>query len=207
MNDVTEFDQKLNDLLEELPLNWKVMLAIGVFMVFAGTFGIGLSAYLTLGSMFVFAALIGTAGVLQFIQGVQAKEKKWIGRSQHFGIAILYILTAGIMVWDPVAASAGVTLFLAALFAAMGAMKIWYAVRCKRHDWKWVLPSLSGLISLILSGLILITWPASSLWLLGLLIAIELLANGWFLTLLAMRVKKAGEDDAESFDGQKAESQ
>lgn len=197
MSEVTEFEKKLDDLLEELPVSWKVMFAIGIFMIFSGTLGIGLSAYLTLGSMFVFAALIGTAGIMQFFQGVQAKEKKWIGRSQHFAVAVLYVLTAGIMVWNPVAASAGLTLFLAALFAAMGAVKIWYALRCRRREWKWVLPTLSGLISLVLAGLILWTWPESSIWLLGLLISLELLTNGWFLALLALRIKNQPEHKPE----------
>lgn len=191
-NTVTSSD--VENFLQELPVNWKAILAIGIFMVLAGSLGIGLSVYLTLGSMLLFAALIATAGIMQLLQGIQAKDKRWLGRSQHFIIALLYLLTAGLIIWDPVVASSSMTLLLAALFTAMGLTRIWYAIRCKRRQWKWIWPVISGLASLALAVMVLLAWPESGLWFLGMLVAIELLINGWFLTLLALRVKQEKQE-------------
>ncbi len=191
MNQGSTIDSETLDiLLQELPVNWKMMLGIGIFMILAGTLGFFLSVYLTLGSILIFGVLLATGGIMQLVQGIKAREKRWLGKTQHFAIAILYLLAGGLIVWDPLAASAGMTLVLAAFFAALGVTRIWYALRCRRRQWRWVLPVLSGLINLALAAVIMLTWPESSLWVLGLLIAIELLANGWLLTFIALRVKQ-----------------
>lgn len=192
-------DQKINQDIEaaidsslkELPLNWKWLLALGIFMLLAGTFGLGMSVVITIVSMLFFALLIGTGGLLQIVQGVQAKEEKWAGRIYHFIIGLLYILTAGLIYWDPVAASQGMTIVLAALFAAIGITRIFNAIRCKQNEWRWLLPVLLGIIDIALAALIVIGWPATGLWVIGLFVSIELIMNGWFLTLLALRVKRA----------------
>lgn len=190
VQDIQQTDP-LDTILNELPVNWKWLLALGIFMLIAGTLGIVMSVVLTLASVLFFGILVGTAGVLQLIQGVQSKEKKWIGKAQHFLIALLYIVTAGLIFWDPVAASQGMTLVLAALFTAIGITRIYHAIRCQRQQWKWVLPVLLGLVDLVLAAIIILGWPATGLWIIGLFIAIELIMNGWFITLLALRVKKA----------------
>ena len=177
--------------LKELPINWKWMLILGIFMLLAGIFGIGMSFILSIATMLFFALLIGTSGIFQVVQGVQAKEEEWSGRTYHFVIGLLYILTAGLIYWDPVAASQGMTIVLAALFTAIGITRIINAIRCKSNGWKWVLPILLGLIDIALAVFIILGWPATGLWVIGLFVAIELIMNGWFLTLLALRVKNS----------------
>jgi uncharacterized membrane protein HdeD (DUF308 family) len=176
--------------LRELPLDWKWLLALGLFMLVTGTLGLGMSVVLTLVSMLFFGVLLLIAGILQMLQALQEKEKRWSGRAQQVFIAVLYMVTAGLIFWDPVAASQGMTVVLAALFSAIGLTRIIHAVRCQRRRWKWVLPVLLGLINLALAAMILAAWPVSGLWVIGLFLSIELIMNGWFITLLALRVKK-----------------
>ncbi len=182
--------EKVESFLKELPLDWKWLLALGIVMLILGTLGISMSVVLTIASILFFGAMMGAAGILQLIQGIQSKEKQWVGRGQHFLIAILYLLTAGLVFWDPVAASQGMTLLLAALFTAIGITRLFYAIRCQRKQWKWVLPVFLGLVNLALAAMIILAWPSSGLWVIGLFIAIELIMNGWFITFLALRVKK-----------------
>lgn len=188
-----EMENTVDSVLKELPINWKWLLALGIFMVLAGTVGIGMTAMLTIASVLTFGLLMGTAGLLQIIQGIQAKEKKWAGRIYHFIIGLLYIFVAALAYWDPILASQGMTIVLAALFAALGITRIINAFSCKRKQWRWVLPVLLGVINIALAVLIMIGWPSTGLWVIGLFIALELIMNGWFLTLLAFRVKKSKE--------------
>ena len=190
-NEQKNVDVLLEGVAMELPLNWKWLLALGIIMLLAGTFGISMSVIYTIASVLFLALLVGTAGILQIIQGIQANEKKWGGRIHHFVIGLIYVVAAGLMYWNPVAGAQGLTLVLAAFFAALGVSRIIDAMRCKRHHWKWVLPVLFGLVDLALAFFILIGWPATGLWVIGLFISIELIMNGWFLTLLALRVKGA----------------
>tara|TARA_R110002111_G_C6006607_1_gene374031 strand:+ start:3369 stop:3956 length:588 start_codon:yes stop_codon:yes gene_type:complete len=176
--------------LQELPLNWKWMIGIGLSMLVFGTLGILASSILTLTSVLIFGGFIFAGGILQLIHGFKAKEKEWGGKLQHFVIALLYIIAGLIIFWDPLVTSLVLTVFLASLFAVIGIARIWYATYCKKQDWKWLLPAFSGLLDLVLTAIIITTLPESALWLIGLLIAVEMLMNGWFLLFLGLRVRK-----------------
>ena len=53
----------------------------------------------------------------------------------------------------------------------------------------WVWAAISGLISIILAVLIMSSWPSSSLWVPGMLIAIELVLQGWSLVIIGSAAK------------------
>lgn len=190
----TDNRKDVNHLLEgvatELPINWKWMLALGILMLLAGTLGVGMSVIYTIASVIFLALVMGTLGILQIIQGVQAKEKNWGGRLHHLSIGVIYVIAAGLVYWNPIAGAQGLTLVLAAFFAAVGVSRIIDAIRCKRHHWKWLLPVFFGLVNIALAVLIMIGWPTTSLWVIGLFVSIELIMNGWFLTLLSLRAKE-----------------
>jgi len=155
-------------------------------MIFTGTLGLWMAFYLTLASVIVFGSFMLAGGVLQLIQGFQSGERAWGGRLQHLLIALLYIVTGGLIVYDPLTASTALTLVLAGLFGAMGALRIYSALRYRRHHWGWVAPMSAGLIDIALAILIVVQWPVSGLWVIGVLVAVEMIMNGWLLTLIAL---------------------
>ncbi|HAU2340623.1 TPA: HdeD family acid-resistance protein, partial [Legionella pneumophila] len=53
----------------------------------------------------------------------------------------------------------------------------------------WLL--LAGITAIILGILILMQWPVSGLWIIGLFIAIELIVTGWTYIFIAISVKMA----------------
>jgi len=176
--------------LQELPINWKWMIGVGIFMLIFGTLGLLASSILTLTSVLIFGGFIFAGGIIQVIHGFTAKEKEWGGKLQHFFIALLYIIAGLIVFWDPLATSLLLTILLASLFGVIGVARIWYASYCKKQDWKWLLPAFTGLMDLILAAIVIATLPESAVWLIGLLIAIEMLFNGWLLFFLGLRVRK-----------------
>jgi uncharacterized membrane protein HdeD (DUF308 family) len=73
------------------------------------------------------------------------------------------------------------TLILGFFFIFDGILKIYTSSRLKPIGyWKWVL--VSGITSLILAFLILVSWPTESPWVLGVLVGINFLSTG--LTML-----------------------
>lgn len=44
----------------------------------------------------------------------------------------------------------------------------------------------NAFISIVLGGMVLWTWPASSLWFIGTVIAVEMIFSGWSLLFLAL---------------------
>jgi hypothetical protein len=71
-----------------------------------------------------------------------------------------------LMVTRPLAAAAGLTLMLAALFMVCGVFRIVAALSHRFHGWGWVL--LNGVVSLVLGVLIWQEWPEASFWVIGL---------------------------------------
>ncbi len=185
MNDITE-----NLIYEELPRKWGWLFVLGLLMIFLGTLGIYLSVWVTLATVLVFGGFVLAGGVLQLIQGLKMKEERWAGRLTHFFIALLYILMGGLIIYDPVGASLGITLAIAALLVVIGGVRISYAFKCRKQKWGWVLPLVFGLIDLVLATIIFIGWPVTGLWVIGLFVSIEMIMNGWYLTLLGMLVRK-----------------
>ena len=59
-----------------------------------------------------------------------------------------------------------------------------------RHEkgWAWIL--IAGLTAIVLGVLILMQWPYSGLWVLGLFIAIELIVNGWTYIFIALAMRR-----------------
>ncbi len=182
-------------LLQELPIKWKEMIFLGIFLIVLGTVGVVASSLLTLTSIFIFGGLVFAGGVIQMIHAIQTKEKDWSGKFQHIFIALLYLIAGMIIFFDPLATSIVLTILLASLFAVIGVAKISYALQCKKQDWKWLFPASSGLLNLILTTIVIATLPESAFWLIGLLIAIEMLMSGWFLLLLGLRVKKMKQNE------------
>jgi uncharacterized membrane protein HdeD (DUF308 family) len=88
-------------------------------------------------------------------------------------------------------ASGVLTLFLAFAILASGAARIAVAVQHRgQPGWIWLL--LGGVAGVLLGGMIAARWPASSFFVIGLFIAIELIANGWTMVTLALAARAAG---------------
>ncbi|MGZ8192431.1 MAG: HdeD family acid-resistance protein [Methylobacter sp.] len=185
-------------LLEELPRQWGWLLALGILMVVLGTIGMGVAFYVPVASVLIYSGFLIGAGILQLWQGIKAKETAWSGRTQQFLVALFYLAIAALIIWDPIAASVGLTLFLGALLAGIGVIRIADALRCRRAGWQWTWTLIAGILNLILAAIILFSWPFSGLWVIGLFISIEMIINGWLLIFVSLEVHKKDQKVAGS---------
>ena len=180
--------------LDELPKKWGWLLALGILMIVGGTFGLAMVVVVTLATVLLYGALLLAGGILSLIHAVRAKEDLWHGKVPQILIALLYIL-AGILVFIyPVAASAVFTLVLGGFMLFIGALRIAYGIRCRKNGWKWLLPTLMGVINIIFAVIIALSWPISGLWVIGLFVSVEILMNGWFMVMIALAVRKLGKE-------------
>ncbi|HEB50103.1 MAG TPA: HdeD family acid-resistance protein [Desulfobulbus sp.] len=176
--------------LEELPRRWGWLLALGILMLVAGCIGLYMTVAVTLVTVLFYGGLIMAGGILTLLQSLRVREEKWHGRLGHVLLALLYLLTGTLILVNPVAASAALTLLLAALFMAMGVLRMTYGFRCRKKGWKWISPVVVGLIDIIFALVIAFSWPVSGLWVIGLFVSIEMLMNGWILTFTAIAARR-----------------
>ncbi len=166
---------------------WQWLLGLGILFVFLGTIGLGMVVGLTLASVLFLGILLLIGGVFQIVDVF--KSKQWKGAAGHALIAILYFIAGCIIIYDPFLVSTIITGLIAWILIIIGFVRIIMAFTLRHGTgWGWLL--LAGVTSLVLGVLILMQWPFSGLWMLGLFIAIELLVNGWSYIFIAMMMRR-----------------
>jgi len=178
----------IGDLLGELQNKWGWLLALGISFILLGTIGLGMTFALTMASMLFFGFLMLFGGAFQLLQSLHCKG--WKSIALHILVAVAYVIGRVIIISKPMLASSIITMILAAIFIAVGAMRIMMAIQLKSVK-GWWLPLISGVLSLIFGGMIMTAWPLSGTWLIGLIIAIDLIFHGWGYVALALAAKDA----------------
>lgn len=174
----------------DLEKNWGWLLAFGIFSIILGTIGLGMTFMLTELAVVFFAALLIIGGVFQILDALKCQG--WKSTIWHVLIALLYIGVGVYMSIHPVVAAVSLTLVVGAMLIASGIVRTIMAFQVKpAAGWYW--PLISGIISLVLGGLILAEWPQSGLFIIGLFITIELIFNGWSYLFIALAAKAAGK--------------
>ena len=173
--------------LAELKPKWGWLVALGIAFIVLGIIGLGMSGVLTLAGIVFFGWLLIIGGVLQIVETFQVSG--WKSVLWHVILAILYILAGASVLYNPAASAVTLTLFLGIAFIVTGITRSIMSFQLRPEPvWGWVL--FSGLVSIVLGLMILSKWPYSSLWLIGLLIAIELISNGWSYLMIGLAAKK-----------------
>lgn len=91
--------------------------------------------------------------------------------------AVLYFVVGVLLLVYPASGILTLTLLLAAYFIFDGAAKIYGGMQIRPvKSWGWIVAS--GVLSLILAGIILAGWPEQASWILGTLVGINLLITG-----------------------------
>jgi uncharacterized membrane protein HdeD (DUF308 family) len=153
-----------------------VIALLGVLAI-AAPFVTGLSLSLVLG------ALLVAGGFLRIAAAFSAPA--WGGAVFEVGLAILYGVAGVSLLVNPVLGLATLTLLLGAYFLAEGVVKMLMGLRVRRNDnWGWLL--FSGAVSLVLASLILLEFPSSAAWAVGLLVGVDLVTSGLAVVLLGL---------------------
>ncbi|KTD24359.1 HdeD protein [Legionella lansingensis] len=172
----------------ELKRNWGWLLALGILFVILGCIGLGMLVGLTLASMLVLGVFLIIGGILQIIDVF--KCKRWKAVAWHAFIALLYLIGGGLVIYDPFLASALITALLASVLIIIGISRFFMAILLRgASGWGWLL--FAGIIAIALGVMILLQWPLSGLWVIGLFIAIELIVDGWTYIFLALAFRRA----------------
>jgi uncharacterized membrane protein HdeD (DUF308 family) len=162
------------------------LIGLGILFIILGMIGIAGQVLFSLVSVNVLGIFLFAGGILQAVHAF--KSTGWKSVSVQLIFAILYI-GAAIYVWAfPIPALEAITLWLAAIFFLTGFLRLIAAFQ-HRHFGEWFWLALSAAISILMGVLIMNNFPSASLWLPGLLIAIELLLQGWTLLFLGFAAK------------------
>jgi uncharacterized membrane protein HdeD (DUF308 family) len=162
------------------------LIGMGILFIALGVIGIAGQTLFSFVTINILGAFLIFGGALQFAHALKSSGWKSVGI--QIILAILYV-AAGSYTWAfPIPALEVITLWLAAIFFVTGFLRLISAFQ-HRHFQEWFWLVLSSAISILMGVLIMTGYPESSLWLPGLLIAIELLLQGWSLLFLGLAAR------------------
>jgi uncharacterized membrane protein HdeD (DUF308 family) len=163
--------------------HWVLFLIQGIILAALGLLAIGAPFLATV-------VVVKLAGWLFLIGGIVGLASLFTGRRVpgsfwSFLSAIVSILAGIYILYRPLAGMLSLTLVLAAFFFAQGITQIFASLSHRRvlKSWGWVL--LSGIVDLILGGIIISGWPETSTWVLGILVGVNLFMFGVALIMTA----------------------
>ncbi len=165
---------------------WGWFLALGTLLIVVGVLALGDVVAATIVSAIFIGAMLLVGGVVQVVHAFMTKG--WGSFFLHLLGGALYIVGGLLIMNEPVRGSLVITIFLVAALIVGGILRMIVAVRHREVRGWWLL-LVGGVLSLVLGILLLLTLPWSGLWVLGTLIAIELIFMGvsWFQFGLELR--------------------
>ena len=165
---------------------WGWFLALGIAQLVLGVIAwFDVIAFTIAGVIFI-GALLVVAGVFQVIHAFMDRE--WGSFFLHLLMGILYVIGGFLLMDEPVQGSVIITIFVAVALIIGGILRIVMGVQ-HRHMPGWGLLIFGGVISLLVGIMLYMMLPWSGLWVVGTLIAIELIFHGvsWIQFGLTLR--------------------
>lgn len=186
MTNLSPAASALGDALHGLRDRWGWILGIGVLLLVMGFVALGTEIVATVASVWLVGVAMAVAGIGEIVHALRMRS--W-GRSILWLIlGVLYTLAGIFFIMQPLQGAVVLTLLLGASLVASGLLRIVLAFQMKQGT-PWVMVALSGVITALLGVIVLAQWPTSSLWVLGLFLAIDLIFAGvsWIMMGLALR--------------------
>jgi uncharacterized membrane protein HdeD (DUF308 family) len=170
----------------EMTQNWGWFLVFGIGLVLLGIAALIRSVKATVISMSFFGWLLLIAAGIEVAQACLVG--KWAGFFLHLLAAVLFGVTGVLFVRRPVISAEAATLFMAMFFLMSGLFKLVSSLAIHLPGWGW--HTLDGVISFVLGILLLLEWPVSGLWAIGLFVGIDLAFFGWAWVALALALRQ-----------------
>ena len=184
---VAGFQQAVTNALHR---HWKLYLFEGILLLVLGTLAIVVPPLATLAITIVLGWLFLISGVMGLFTSFMMRHAP--GFWWSLLSAILGIVVGLLLLVSPLQGALSLTLVLIAFFVVEGVASIMFALDHKREltgQWGWMV--FSGIVDLVLAAIILMGFPGTAAWALGLLVGINMIFGGWALVLLSLSARKA----------------
>ena len=173
-----------------LHAHWKLYLAEGIALVVLGFVAVivppiaTLAVTVVLGWLFLFS---GVMGLVTTFMMRNAPGFWWALISAALGVLVGAMLLA-----QPAQGAVTLTYVLVAFFIIEGVVSIMYALEHKRElSGRWGFMLVSGIVDLMLAGMIIAGLPSTAAWALGLLVGINMMFGGVALIGMALHARNA----------------
>jgi uncharacterized membrane protein HdeD (DUF308 family) len=168
--------------------HWAWHLVQGILLVLAGLLALIFPVVSTVTVTLVIGWVLIFSGIFQAISLIRGRDSPlfWLPLVS----VVLFLLMGALILRNPAEGVLTLTLLMIVFFMVEGMAKIIFALAMRPlPNWGWVL--LSGLIAVALSLFLWVRLPVTALWLIGVFVGIELIAEGIAISAIAWRMRRA----------------
>ena len=162
---------------------WRPLMIVGGVLTALGVLAIAFPFATGIGVELLLGGLLVVGGIVHALHAFSAR--RWTGFVGEVALGALYLIAGLVVLSNPLLGLATLTLILGAFFLVDGIVEI-YTAWTVRPESNWSGLLVSGLLSLALAGLILVGWPSTAAWAVGLLFGVNLLTTGIALAAIAL---------------------
>ncbi|MGA8741981.1 MAG: HdeD family acid-resistance protein [Terracidiphilus sp.] len=170
----------------EMIHNWGWLMAFGIVLAVLGVAAVIRSFAATVASMMFFGWMLLLGGVVELIEAFMVGH--WAGFFLHLLASILFVVTGILLLIKPVVSAEVATLVMSMFFLIGGLYEFIASLWTHMQGWGW--QAFDGAISALMGILLLVQWPLSGLWAIGLFVGIDLIFVGWAWVALALDLRK-----------------
>jgi uncharacterized membrane protein HdeD (DUF308 family) len=185
-------DSLLQRELGHLRSSWCWFFSLGVFLVACGTVAVMFPILANVAVMVILGIALMASGIATIVAAFWAG--KWSGMLLQLLVGILYVVV-GLQIADtPVAAGVVTAIFLAGFFMVVGAFRVVAALAVRFPHWGWAL--LNGMVTFLFGVVVYRHFPQCAFWVVGLLVGVEMLLNGWTWIALSLSIRRIPDEAA-----------
>jgi uncharacterized membrane protein HdeD (DUF308 family) len=183
-----DLDQLQSAVANSLHLHWRLFLTEGIILFVLGVLAIVVPPIATIAVEILIGWLLLVSGVVGLIATLRARSAP--GFVWSLVSAILGIVAGIVLLAWPLSGALSLTLILTVFLVLEGVVSILYAFEHKRElSGRWGAMLFSGIVDLILAGIIFAGLPGTAAWAIGLLVGINLVFGGSALIAMALHAR------------------
>jgi uncharacterized membrane protein HdeD (DUF308 family) len=167
------------------------LLGFGIALAAVGVLALANSVVTTVASVLFVGAMMLLGGIVQVVYAFQVRQ--WRHFLVWLLIGALYVAAGVTAFGNPVLTSSVLTLLLAFSLIAAGILRVVAGIALRpMQGWGWLIAA--GALTVLVGAIVLAGWPVNSLWLIGALLAIDLVIHGAALIGLALALRRVTPD-------------
>jgi uncharacterized membrane protein HdeD (DUF308 family) len=186
----TDVDRLTSSVANSLHAHWRLFLTEGIILLILGILAIVIPPVATIAVEVLVGWLLLMSGIVGLIATLRMRGAPGLWWSLLS--AVLGIVAGIVLLRWPLSGALSLTLILTVFLVLEGLVSILYALEHKRElSGRWGAMLFSGVIDLVLAGIIFAGLPGTAAWAIGLLIGVNLVFGGSALIAMALHARNA----------------
>jgi uncharacterized membrane protein HdeD (DUF308 family) len=168
--------------------HWVLFLIEGIVLMALGMGALAIPLLASIAATIVFGWVLLLSGIIGLMTTFRARHAPGFGWS--LVSAAVGIIAGCLLLASPLQGAFSLTAVIIAFLFVEGIVSILYALEHRRQvsaSWGWML--VSGVVDLVLGGILLAGLPGTAAWALGVLVGINMIFGGSALTAMAVAAR------------------